>query len=240
MTIHNNFRDIQEYIASIPSLFEKGEGDVIYKGRNELRSFKYQGKEFIVKSFKRPNLINRFIYGTLRPSKAKRAYENAVKLQELGIGTPVPVGYINKRSFFLFDKSYLITLKSECPHVYIELFKKEFKDEEQVMREIGRITAIMHNNGYAHKDYGWGNILFSASPDNVKIELVDLNRMYIGKIDIKMGCRNFERLPCSAQMHQWLAEEYAKWRNMETEKCLKYIKYYRSLQPLIKEEKIKK
>ena len=55
MTIHNNFKEIENYIASIPSLFENGEGDVIYKGRNELRSFKYEDKEFIVKSFKKPN-----------------------------------------------------------------------------------------------------------------------------------------------------------------------------------------
>lgn len=240
MTIHNNFKEIENYIASIPSLFEKGEGDVIYKGRNELRSFKYADKEFIVKSFKKPNIINRFIYGIFRPSKAKRAYENAIKLQEIGVGTPAPVAYINRRKWLLFNKSYLITLKSECSHIYIELFKKDFKEEEHIMREIGRVTAIMHNKGYAHKDYGWGNILFEIYPDNIKIELVDLNRMYIGKIDIKMGCRNFERLPCSPQMHKWLAEEYAKWRNMEPEKCLEYITYYRSLQPLIKEEKIKK
>ena len=136
MIIHNRFKDIADYIASIPSLFEKGEGDVIYKGRNELRLFKYQDKEFIVKSFKRPNPVNRFIYGIFRPSKAKRAYENAIRLQELGVGTPVPVGYINVRSCLLFDKSYLITLKSECSHVYIELFKKDCEEEEQIMREI--------------------------------------------------------------------------------------------------------
>ena len=231
MTIHSKFKDIEEYIASIPSLFEKGEGEVIYKGRNELRSFTYGGREFIVKSFRRPHFINRIVYGFLRPSKASRAYENALKLIELGVGTPVPVAYIDKRSNLLFDKSYLITLKSECSHVYVELFQKDFKEEEQVLREIGRVTAVMHNKGYVHKDYGCGNILFENTPQGVKIEMVDLNRMYFGKVDIKMGCKNFERLPCTPQMHKWIAQEYAKGRNFNPDECLEHIVHYRKLQP---------
>ena len=231
MTIHSNFKDIEEFISSIPSLFEKGEGEVIYKGRNELRSFSYKGREFIVKSFRRPHLINRIVYGFLRPSKASRAYENALKLIELGVGTPVPVGYIDRRSNLLFDKSYLITLKSECSHVYVELFQKDFKEEEQVLREIGRVTAIMHNKGYVHKDYGRGNILFDSTPDGVKIEMVDLNRMYFGKVYIKMGCKNFERLPCTPQMHKWIAQEYAKGRNFNPDECLDLMVRYRKRQP---------
>ena len=231
MTIHNNFKDIEEFIASVPSLFEKGEGEVIYKGRNELRCFSYGGKEFIVKSFRRPHFINRLVYGFFRPSKASRAYQNAIKLMELGVGTPVPVAYIDICSNLLFDKSYLITLKSECSHVYVELFQKDFKEEEQVLREIGRVTAIMHNKGYVHKDYGCGNILFENTPEGVKIEMVDLNRMYFGKVDIKMGCKNFERLPCTPQMHKWIAQEYAKGRNFNPDECLEYIVHYRKLQP---------
>jgi len=239
MTIHINFSDIKDYISSIPSLFEKGEGKVIYKGRNELRSFTFEGKEFIVKSYRRPNIINRFVYGIFRPSKAKRAYENALKLLEAGIGTPIPVAYINIRSFLLFDKSYLITLKSECSHVYAELFDKKFKEEEKVIREIGRITALMHNKGYVHKDYGCGNILFEDTPQGIKIEMVDLNRMQFGKVGIKQGCKNFERLPCTPQMHKWLTEEYAKGRNLNYKECLEYITHYRSLQPGRLEDKKK-
>ncbi|MBO5699828.1 MAG: hypothetical protein J6R57_00240, partial [Bacteroidales bacterium] len=86
--IHKDFRDIKDFILSIPSKFEKGEGKVIYKGRNELREFEYGGKNFIVKSYKKPNIINRFVYGIFRPSKARRSYENALKLIEIGVGTP--------------------------------------------------------------------------------------------------------------------------------------------------------
>ena len=53
--IHKDYKDIEDFVLKIPSLFEKGEGKVIYKGRNELREFECSGKSFIVKSYKKPN-----------------------------------------------------------------------------------------------------------------------------------------------------------------------------------------
>ena len=124
--VHKDYKDIEDFILTIPSIFEKGEGKVIYKGRNELREFECSGKSFIVKSYKKPNIVNKFIYGIFRPSKARRSYENALKLLEIGVGTPFPVAYINVRKCLLFDKSYFISLKSECSHVYKELIYNKF------------------------------------------------------------------------------------------------------------------
>ena len=231
--IHKDFSDIKDFILSIPSKFEKGEGKVIYKGRNELREFECNGKCLVVKSYKKPNIANKFIYGIFRPSKAKRSYDNALKLIEIGVGTPFPVAYINVRSCLLFDKSYFISLKSECSHVYKELIFNKFEEEELVMREIGRITAIMHNKGYAHRDYGCGNILFEKNGNGVKIDLVDLNRMYIGPVDIKFGCRNFERIPANEKMQEYMAQEYAKLRNFNPDECFRLIREFRSRQPKI-------
>ena len=152
-------------------------------------------------------------------------------LREIGVGTPRPVGYLNIRQGFLFDRSYLITLEAECPHVYRELFEQKFEYEEEVLREIGRVTALLHNHGYAHKDYGRGNILFKQTPEGIKLEIVDLNRMDIGPLDIKAGCKNLERLPATPQMHRWLAEEYAQARGMDPEKCYQLMVAYRSTQP---------
>ena len=231
--VHKDYKDIEDFILTIPSIFEKGEGKVIYKGRNELREFECSGKSFIVKSYKKPNIVNKFIYGIFRPSKAKRSYENALKLLEIGVGTPFPVAYINVRKCLLFDKSYFISLKSECSHVYKELIYNKFDEEELVMREIGRITAIMHNKGYAHRDYGCGNILFEKNGNGVKIDLVDLNRMYIGTVDLKSGCRNFERIPANNKMQEQMAQEYAKLRNFNPDECYRLIKEFRDRQPKI-------
>ena len=76
---------------SIPERFAAGEGTVVYKGRNELRKMTYGGLDLVVKSFHRPNLVNRFVYGVFRPSKAKRSYDHARMYQEIGVGTPVGI-----------------------------------------------------------------------------------------------------------------------------------------------------
>lgn len=90
----------------------------------------------------------------------------------------------------------------------------------------------MHNNGYAHKDFGRGNILFDRMGNRkVKIELVDLNRMHIGKINMKQGCKNFERLPANQHQHRLIAEEYANGRGFDANLCYELIRKYRSTQP---------
>lgn len=150
---------------------------------------------------------------------------------EIGVGTPQPVGYMNIRSGLLFDKSYYISLLSTCPYIYDNLFTQQFDYAEEVFRAIGKVTARLHEHGYAHKDYGRANILFQKTPNGITIEIVDLNRMYIGPIDMKTGCKNFERLPATPQMHRWMAEEYAKTRNFDVEKCFELMRAYRSVQP---------
>lgn len=232
LVIHPDYKNLGPFILSIPERFANGEGTVIHKGRNELRTMEYNGQKYVVKAFHSPHIINRFVYGIFRPSKAKRSYDHAQLLLRIGVGTPQPVAYMNIRSGILFDKSYYISLESTCPHLYQELFERKFEYEEEVLRTIGKVTAILHEHGYAHKDYGRANILFQKLPaGDIKIEIVDLNRMAIGPLDIKAGCKNFERLPATPQMHRWMAEEYAKARGFDAEECFKLMSAYRSTQP---------
>ena len=229
--LHPRFSQLEDFFESLPERFARGEGEVIYKGRNELRKITYEGCAYVVKSFRRPNFINRFVYGIFRPSKAKRAFDHACLFLKIGVGTPFPVGYLNVRQGLLFDRSYLVTLESECTHVYRELFEKKFEYEDEVLREIARVTTLLHNNGYAHKDYGRGNILFEKTKDGIRIELVDLNRLAVGPLDLKSGCKNMERLPCTPHMHRVFAEEYAKLRGFDAEQCFRLLQAYRSVQP---------
>lgn len=120
-------------------------------------------------------------------------------LLKIGVGTPQPVGYMNIRSGLLFDKSYYISLLSTCPYIYDNLFTQQFDYAEEVFRAIGKVTARLHEHGYAHKDYGRANILFQKTPNGITIEIVDLNRMYIGPIDMKTGCKT---LNACRQLHK--------------------------------------
>lgn len=230
LMIHPDFEDVREFVVSLPERFRKGEGVVIHKKRNELRRMKYAGEEFVVKSFQRPNFLNRLVYGIFRASKAQRSYEYAERFLAMGVGTPQPVGYLNIRRGGLFDESYYVSCQSECTHVYADLFHTKFDYEEEVLRAVGRITGILHEHGYAHKDYGRENILFRNTPEGIELEIVDLNRMHIGAIGVKAGCKNFMRLPATPQMHRWMAEEYAKVRGFDAEQCFDLMVAYRSTQ----------
>lgn len=216
-------------MKTLPERFDAGEGKVIYKGRNEIRLMDWGGYQLVVKSFTKPNIINRIAYGLLRGSKAKRSYLNALSFIRIGVGSPQPVGYMDVRNGLFLEKSYYVSLMSLCPFVYEDLFGSQAEHCEAVCREIGRISSILHNNGFAHKDYGRRNILFKINADGrAYLEVVDLNRMTIGKIGLRDGCQNFERLPATPQMQRWMAEEYAVGRGFDVEECCKLISYFRN------------
>ena len=217
LVLHPDCESLRDFMLSVPERFDRGEGTVIHKGRNELRKMKYGEQEFV--------------YGIFRPSKAKRSYIHAGMFLEIGVGTPRPVGYINVRRGGLFDRSYYVTYVSPCPYTYEALFKQKFSYEDEVLSEVGRITGILHNHGYAHKDYGRGNILFLHTEQGVYLEVVDLNRLAVGPLDMKAGCKNLERLPATPHMHRVLAEAYAKERGLDPEACYRLMVAYRSTQP---------
>ena len=230
LTVNPQYADLHDFILRSISRF--AEGEAVYVGRNELRRFRHDGHEYVFKSFRKPNAVNRLVYGFLRPSKAERSYRHALLISDIGIGTPAPVAFAESRHGLLFGSSYYISAASGCRHTYSDLFRDEKSCCEDVCREVGRITAVMHSHGYAHLDYGRGNILFGHVDGRLRVELVDLNRMYIGApLGIDAGCRNFERLPATPQMHRWMAEEYATARGFDIERCFNLMQRYRSTQP---------
>ena len=73
-SIVNNFESINDYIA-------KGTRNSIKKKTLE------NGKIATIKSFKIPNIVNKYVYRFFRKSKAERSYQYAKKLIDLGIDT---------------------------------------------------------------------------------------------------------------------------------------------------------
>ncbi|MDO9153109.1 MAG: glycosyltransferase [Paludibacter sp.] len=219
-----SFSDLEEFIYSLPEKF-KTEGSLMHSGRNTLKVFCVNNKSFVVKSFKIPNAINRIIYGFLRKSKAKRSFLYAQKLITLGISTPEPVGFYEKIKFFLFRESYYACLQSECNHDFRDLItNSDFPDRIVVLKSIARFTANLHEKRIIHADYSAGNILFGKNKNNeIDVQLVDLNRLKFTKVNMKAGCKNFERLNIDNDALKVLAFEYAKARNFDEEVCVNIV-----------------
>jgi hypothetical protein len=231
VVVHPDYPQLASFVQNLDQRFLCGEGEVIYKGRNELRLMHDCGLNLVVKSFRRPNVINQWAYGLIRPSKAQRSYLHARMLQDIGVGTPQPIGYVHIYRGPLLNRSYYVSLMAQCPHVYTELFQREFPGAERILRAVAQTTARLHDHGYRLTDYSRGNILFDDTEDEVRIELVDLNRMKVGCVDVVAGCKNLERLPATPQMHHWLADEYAKLRGFDAEECFRLMQKFRSTQP---------
>ena len=55
--------------------------------------------------------------------------------------------------------------------------------------------------------------------------------MAAGNRDRHKGVNILEPRPATPQMHRWMAEEYAKARGFDVEKCFELMVAYRSTQP---------
>lgn len=231
LTIQDGYESYYDFFKALPIIFATKRGEIIYNRRNQLRRITYGKYQFVVKSYHKPNFFNSLIYGILRPTKAKRAFNYAKLLQKEGIGSPQPIAYYTERFLGLFlRKSYYVSLLSELPYTYNDILNQHFdpESEKAILKAIALVTARLHNAGMIHRDYSRGNILFGKNKQGEwNVELIDLNRIRFHKVDMEEGCSNFaERLPATDMQRRLMAEIYAEARNFDAEKCYQLMCRY--------------
>lgn len=222
VVINPKYEALREWLVSLPgSFFEQGE--VIYDARNQIRLITTpDGTEMCVKRFHKPRLLNRISYSFLRAPKAKRAYDNALRLLSYGIATPQPIAYILCRRGLLAE-SYLITTRSELRHTFYDFRDGVIAGKEDLIQSFARFSARMHEAGVLPLDYSPGNILYDRVNGEWHFELVDINRMRFGKVSAQQGCRNFCRLWGKTDFFDVLAPAYAQERHMDANLCREWI-----------------
>lgn len=225
--IADKYESWRGWLTELPETFEQT-GKIIYNERNQIRLIEApEGTMLCVKRYHKPLLINKFVYKYLRPSKARRAFENGLYLMAHGVGTPEPIAYIEEYEFGGLGYSYLITRQSELKRLNRE-FTMRYKPElDETIRPLARFTAKMHNEGILHEDFSPGNILWDKVDGEYKFEIIDINRMSFGSVDIKAGCRSVQRICARRYFFDVFADEYAKARGLDKEECRKWIHYYR-------------
>ncbi len=95
------------------------------------------------------------------------------------------------------------------------------------MNALGAYTAKLHEQGIYHLDYSAGNILVGKKNGRYHFSLIDINRMYFGRVGIKKGCRNFARLWGSDSDFDLIIGEYAEKRGFDKARCMKLALKYR-------------
>lgn len=161
----NRFRSVRQ----VGEFTRWAEGEIIDNRRNILRLT----DGVVVKQFKTPGLLRGIWYGLFGTSKARRSYENALRLEGM---TPKPIAYREVRICGILRESWYACQLSECPYTFIDLIQHpEMPNRAQILYAIGRFTAQLRRMGVWHRDYSQGNILFNT--DGSKIEVIDLNRI---------------------------------------------------------------
>ena len=195
IVINENYKEFKEFILNIKEYFREN-SNTIHKARNELKVINYKDVQTVVKAFKIPNIINQIVYAYFRDSKAKKSYENSIKLINLKINTPMPIGYIEFYRNLLFKESYFISQKLDYLYTIREPLRDiNFEDRDIILKGFVAFTYNLHKNRVYHKDYSAGNILvFKNEKDEYDFSLVDINRMEFKPIDLELGLDNFAKL----------------------------------------------
>lgn len=199
--------------------------------RNVVERFTMHGKEYVIKIFKRPNWFNRVVYTLFRKSKAERAYMNALRLLGMGIETPMPVAYAEKKSRGLFTTGYLIT-----EYLPYNLLCNAYsgvvadKDKRKFTKDFMDFTLEMHSKGVLPLDFNASNIFYHYDEDNAtySFALTDINRMRFGKKPSNREVmRSFEQFGVAVDGMYKLAVYYCSRMKSDIEWSVFVFLFYR-------------
>lgn len=204
------YQYLSNWIHQIPRLFATGDGDLLFKGRNQVRLFEVEGKKLVVKRFKRNDIIKRIVYSFFRESKARRSYENAVLLRKRGFHTPHEVAYIEETSLGLVSQVYYVCGYTDSQPIRPRLIEQTPFDE-QLAVVYAQYVASLHAAGVLHRDLNPTNVLVDAENH---FELIDINRMrfFDGPVPKNDCMENLTLFYWLTPAYRFILKEYARQR----------------------------
>lgn len=211
--IHPHFSNKQSSLLNMLENFTTS-GELFGDGqRNQIKLFDLEGKTVNIKSFKVPHFINKIAYRYFRKSKARRSFEYANRLLELGVGTPQPIAYFENYNFIGLEKSFYISEHLSCDLTYRELVEiPDYPDRDNILRQFTRFSFGLHEKGIEFLDHSPGNTLIKKKDGgNYEFFLVDLNRMeFHDAMTFEMRMKNLCRLTPLKEMVAVMSNEYSK------------------------------
>lgn len=232
--INPDFLSLKEDILALPTRFEH-EGEIIYQGRNLIKIMTLGDLQINVKSFKRPHILNRFIYAWFRKSKAERSYLNALRLQHMEIGTPTPIAYLLYKGIGGVTRSYYISIQQPCDYVLLDLLQQRPIDFEELFRAYVHFVHDFHSKGVYFIDLSTGNTLITRGQDGgPQFYLVDLNRMIFKDRALTPyeGMRNFCRIDLAEQDLEFVIREYTEVTGMPEKEMRQVLFRYKHKEQL--------
>lgn len=222
ITLNPKYPELKPLAEHIERQFQAS-SNILHQQRNDIRVVSFAGKSYVVKAFRKPNIINRFVYRYFRPSKAKRSYEYSLKIgKDL---CPEAIAFIEERKNFQLLKSYYISRHFDFDfEIRAVLNDKTFKNRERILQEFSEFTYQLHQQNILHRDYSPGNILIKEIADNdtgtgsddgknngepYHFKIVDVNRMQFKTLTLEERLGNFVRLAKDDATMKIIIDRYA-------------------------------
>lgn len=213
LTIADDYQQYADFLNRIPTLFEQGEGTLLYKQRNEVRQMEHAGRTFVVKRYKRVNAIQQVVYTFFRKTKAERAFLYAQEFRRRGIDTPHEVAYLETGRCGLFTVGYLVTEACYWPDTALPL--RETQDfDRPLARAVMQHVALMHQKGILHGDLNLTNFLYNQDAYGYHFAMIDINRSHFcdGWPTDEQCLQNMVRLTHRRDLYDFLVRSYARQR----------------------------
>lgn len=211
--VHPMFAADAEVVKSCILNFES-QGELLGEAvRNAIKVFRIGERQINIKSFKKPTILNSFIYGYIRKSKARRSFEYAGKLLELGFGTPQPIAYAENRTALGLTDSYYVCEQLQPDLRFRDLtLDSDYPDSEEILRQFAHFSFRLHEAGVEFIDNTSGNILISKGENGrYNFYLVDLNRMNFNcNMSFSKRMSNLGKLTTDDRIVRIMSSEYAR------------------------------
>ncbi len=222
--------DIAPLAESLVATGLPEDATMIYDGRrNKVVKLTRQGRDINIKAFRVPNIVNRIVYGTLRGSKARRSYEHALRLRNLGFNTPEPLGYVELSNGMLFGRSYYICQQLEGFRDMRSFEGHDSRSLANLADDLGSLMARLHEAGVWMKDFSQGNLLYRPVPrGHFEFFMIDINRMEFNVNDPAKLMLNFRAITDDEHFLVLLAKAYARHAHKPKAEIIAAAKHVRA------------
>ncbi|GAB5399707.1 MAG: lipopolysaccharide kinase InaA family protein [Aureisphaera sp.] len=240
--VHDDYKNQTDRLHSLLKDFETSGVDVVKGERNAIKKFELDHIVFNVKKFKNPNIFQSLVYRFLRPTKARRSFEYALKLETFGVNTPAPVAYYERFVLGLKESFYISKHLDYDFDFRVLNHNPKWPNRKEILEQFAAFMFRMHEQGINFLDHSPGNTLIKeTSEGQFDFYLIDLNRMRFEKLDFKKRMHNFRRLWLSKTMINIMSPVYAKLCGKSAAEVHHWMTYYsRNFQRKVNSKKMRR
>lgn len=168
------FAGLRSFAERLPEHFATS-GEVLFRGRNEIRRFEVEGVSVVVKKFSNKPLKQ--LLSLFRRGKADKSYRHGCRLEQLGVLTPSPIGYVEQRAWSgMIREAYYLSSYIPYPSL-VEVNPSEEHFDRSLIGDFARFVAELHRLGVLHDDLNTGNVRCEQQAEGMRFWLIDINRM---------------------------------------------------------------